>query len=83
MKTGEMFKAMQRKFEKELDSKKSQVSSTKIQEFNFWPTKTKPLERNQFNEAPPAVDKFATAMAKKVHSARDKTVKPPSSTKAQ
>jgi hypothetical protein len=47
-------------------SKKSQVTVTKCVEFGFNQTKTKPLERNQYNEAPPAVDKFAAVLAKKL-----------------
>lgn len=46
MKTHEMFKAMQRKFEASLLSKKSQASSTKPVSPKFTKTKTRPLERN-------------------------------------
>lgn len=58
MKTGEMFKAMQRKFEEQLMSKKSQVSTTKPVSPKFTKTKTKPLERTYVNEAAPDTDKF-------------------------
>ena len=49
---------MQRKFEEQMMQKKSQVSTTKPKSPRFYKTKTKPLERNQYNEKPPKPQKF-------------------------
>jgi hypothetical protein len=58
--TGEMFKAMQRKFEEKLNRKKSQMAVTKPQSPNFTKSKSRPIERDYVNEAQPQPDKYQT-----------------------
>ena len=53
--TGEMFKAMQRNFEDQLQRKKSQTAHTIPKSPNFEKVKSRPLDRDQFNEAAPKI----------------------------
>ena len=49
---------------------------------NFSKPKSKPLERDQFNETHPTIEKFKAASPKKVRPVSAKPVKQPSSTRA-
>lgn len=77
--TGEMFKAMQRKFEEKLNRKKSQIAVTKPQSPKFTKSKSRPLERDYVNETQPKPEKFQTTKPPKI---QEKPVKQPSSTRA-
>ena len=52
-KTAEQMKKMQDKFQEALEMKKSQFTGTVVKEFPFRESKTKPLEREQYNEGDP------------------------------
>jgi hypothetical protein len=58
------------------------MAVTKPKSPNFSKPKAKPLERDQFNEAQPAIEKFKTATPKRARPASGKPVKQPSSTRA-
>lgn len=58
------------------------MAVTKPRSPNFTKPKSKPLERDQFNEAQPAIEKFRTVTPKKARTASEKPVKQPSSTRA-
>jgi hypothetical protein len=75
MKTAEMFKSMQRKFEDSLARKKSQMAVTRPKSPNFSKPKSKPLERDQFNETHPSIEKFKSTTPKAVRPASAKPVK--------
>lgn len=64
--TGEMFKAMQRKFEEKLNRKKSQIAVTKPQSPKFTKSKSRPLERDYVNETQPKPEKFQTTKPPKI-----------------
>lgn len=51
---------MQQSFEAKLNRKKSQHAVTKPVSPNFQKTKSRLLERDYVNEAPPHFDKYAT-----------------------
>jgi len=75
MKTAEMFKSMQRKFEDSLARKKSQMAVTRPKSPNFSKPKSKPLQRDQFNETHPSIEKFKSTTPKAVRPASAKPVK--------
>ena len=85
-----MFKRMQDKFLEKLNKRKGEFVPVRPQSPNFTKTKSKPLERQYLNEGvglPMSVsqpeDKFKAALAKQASAAAtNKSVKPPSSTRA-
>lgn len=70
-----MFKAMQRKFEDSLARKKSQMAVTRPKSPNFTKPKSKPLERDQFNEGQPKIEKFKAVSPKKARPSSEKPAK--------
>lgn len=75
-----MFRAMQRNFEDQLQRKKSQTAHTIPKSPNFEKTKSRPLDRDQFNEAAPKIQQFKALSRQK--SVSDQPVKQPSSTRS-